>query len=508
VADLARLAVAAFLVGRAEESISTWEQAFRDCESAGQVAEAAHCAFWLGFILLNDGELARGGGWVHRGQRLLDEAQVDCVERGYLRYCASLRSVVDGDVEAAQIGFAAAAREGDRFHNSELTALARVGQGRCLIRSGDPYAGIALLDEAMAAVAPGEVSPAVLGDLYCTVIEGCQEVHDVRRAQEWTQALHRWCEAQPELVLYRGQCLVHRAELMVLSGQWSEATAELGRARARLSRPRNQPALGSAHYVRAELHRLRGEFAEAEDAYLAAASCGRSPQPGLARLWLSQGRTAEAEDALRRALAGAALAVRPGLLGAYVEVTLAVDDLATARRAASELTDAATLANSPYLHAQAAHADGAVLLAGGAAQEALVRLRKAWTGWIELGAPHEAARSRVLIAAALQAQGDSDGAQRERLAARVELDRLGAFAQIADADADDPTPARRGPDGLTAREVEVLRLVATGATNRGIAAQLVISEKTVATHVSSILHKLTLPSRAAATSYAHQHHLV
>ena len=180
--------------------------------------------------------------------------------------------------------------------------MARVGQGRCLIYCGEIAEGMALLDEAMVAVTAQEVSPVAVGDLYCTVIEGCQEVFDVRRAQEWTAALSRWCDSQPELVLYRGQCLVHRAELMLLGGAWSDAVVEVQRACDRLAQPTSQRALGAAFYVRAELHRLRGEFAEAEQAYRQAHRYGRQPQPGLAQLRLAQGHVDEACGTIRRSL--------------------------------------------------------------------------------------------------------------------------------------------------------------------------------------------------------------
>jgi hypothetical protein len=176
---------------------------------------------------------------------------------GYVCCCASLLLAFKGDVEAAHAGFAEATKIGDRFGDPQLIALGRVGEGRCLIYLGEIVEGMALLDEAMVAITAHEVSPAAVGDLYCTVIEGCQEVFDVRRAQEWTAALSRWCDSQPELVLYRGQCLVHRAELMLFGGAWADAVAEVRRACDRLARPTSQPALGAAHYVRAELHRLR-----------------------------------------------------------------------------------------------------------------------------------------------------------------------------------------------------------------------------------------------------------
>ena len=221
-ADLERLAVSAYLIGRVGDSAAAWERAHRACWDAGDVLHAARCAFWLAFVLLNRGELARGGGWVHRAQRLLDRAGVDGVEIGYLGYVAALRLALDGDMRGAAAGFESAARTGDRFGNTELAALALVGQGRCLIGSGDAATGMALLDEAMSMINESEVSPTAMGDLYCTVIEGCQQVLDVGRAREWTAALTRWTESQPEIVLYRGQCLVHRAEILLLAGSWTQ----------------------------------------------------------------------------------------------------------------------------------------------------------------------------------------------------------------------------------------------------------------------------------------------
>ncbi|HEX2704965.1 MAG TPA: LuxR C-terminal-related transcriptional regulator [Candidatus Lustribacter sp.] len=508
--DLERLAISAHLVGRTDDGVGAWERAHRACVQEGDATRAARCAFWLAFVLLNRGEFARGGGWVHRGQRLLDQAEIDCVEHGYLRYGASLRLVLEGDPGAAAVGFAEAAQIGDRFRSMELVALARVGHGRCLIRSGDTAGGMALLDEAMAAITTAEVSATAIGDLYCTVIEGCQEVFDVRRAQEWTEALNRWCETQPDLVLYHGQCLVHRAELMLLAGLWPAALAEAHRACARLSRPRSQPALGAAHYVRAELHRLRGELAEAENGYGQASALGREPQPGLAQLRLAQGRTGEAVTALRRAIEAAAddPATRAKLWGPMVETELAAGDVASARAASDELSSLASACDTPYLNAVSALALGSVLLAEGDIGASLAALRRAWAGWTELEAPHEAARARVLIGLAFRAMCDEESAARELSAARSALERLGAPSDLARAAEQRQAMPRVDGAGLTPRELEVMRLLATGTTNRAIAAALFISEKTVATHVSSILRKLCLPSRAAATAYAHQRRLL
>jgi len=512
-ADVERLATCAYLIGRADESADAWERAHLGHLRRGETVDAARCAFWASFVLLNRGELARGSGWVHRGQRLLDGDSSDCVELGYLRYVDSLRRVIEGDVGGAATGFAAAAAIGDRFSDTELVALALVGEGRCLIKRGAVDPGMALLDEAMSVVTAAKVSPTVIGDLYCTVIEGCHDVFDVRRAREWTEALTRWCEAQPEIVVYRGQCLVHRAELLLFGGSWSLALVEAQRACDALSRPRNHPALGSAHYIRAELHRVKGEFAEAEAAYERATAWGREPQPGLALLRLSQGQIGAAASAIRQAIAGreSAPVARATLLGPLVEISLAAGDIASARHAADELTEfAAPMAT--VICAMAAHADGSVLIAEGQPGTARSVLRDAWAGWTELGAPYEAARARVLIAAAQRASGNEQGAMLELDAARSELRRLGAYVDLPDTvdhSAGTGTGAAVGIDeGLTTREVEVLRLLATGVTNKQIAVGLFISEKTVATHVSSILRKLGVRSRSAATAYAHGRHLL
>ncbi|HWC11890.1 MAG TPA: response regulator transcription factor, partial [Acidimicrobiales bacterium] len=504
-----RLASAAFLVGHNEESSEAWIRAHQECARIGEVARAARSAFWLAFAFLNGGDLARGGGWVDRAQRLLDERKLDCVEQGYMAYAAALRSTFSGDVEAGHAGFRRAAGIGDRFRDPELTALARIGEGRCAIYLGDVEGGVALLDEAMVAVGAHEVSAIAVGDAYCTVIEGCQELFDVRRAQEWTAALSRWCDSQPELVLYRGQCLMHRAEIMQLRGAWSDALEEVERACGRLGHTPGHPALGTASYVAGELHRLRGEFADAEGAYRTANELGRDPQPGLALLRLAQGRVDAAVAAIRRARDEAeGPAARARVLGPYVEIVLTAGDGGGARAAADELVAVTSELDAPLLHALTARATGAVLLTEGDPHGALLSLRRAWRAWHELEAPYEAACTRVLMALACRALGDEDGAEMELDAARAAFAALGALPDVARAESLSRVSERTLPGGLTAREVEVLELVAKGKTNRQIADDLVISEKTVASHLSHIFTKLQVPSRAAATAYAYEHGLV
>jgi DNA-binding NarL/FixJ family response regulator len=506
--DLERLACAAYLIGRNDESSDVWAAASQECARIGEVARAARFGFWLAFAFLNGGELAKGSGWVDRAQRLLDDRRIECVERGYLRYASGLRSIFTGGVDAAHTAFAEAAAMGELYREPELTTLARIGQGRCAIYLGEIDRGIALLDEAMVAVAAREISPIAVGDAYCTVIEGCHELFDVHRAERWTAALAEWCSAQPELVLYRGECLIHRAEIMQLHGAWSDALEEAQRAcsSGRVAQPR---ALGAASYLQAELHRLRGEFSAAEEAYRRANEFGYGPQPGLALLRLAEGRADAASAAIRRMLDEAEDPVsRARILGAYVEIVLAEDDVAAARAASEELSTLVGRLNQPFLVALDAQVSGAVLLAEGDSRAALLRLRRAWRGWHAIEAPYEAARARVLIAVACRGLGDNDGAEMELDAAASVFSVLGARPDAIRAESLSRAAPATFPGGLTAREAEVLALVATGRTNRDIADQLVISEKTVASHLSHIFTKLGLTSRAAATAYAYEHGLV
>ena len=336
------------------------------------------------------------------------------------------------------------------------------------------------------------------------MIDACAELFDLGRCRAWTESFARWCDTQQELVLYRGHCFLHRAEMLGLLGAWPEALAEARHACDRLAAPVNPAPLGGACMIEGDLLRLAGDLEGAEAAYQRANELGRDPQPGLALLRLAQGRLDVADAMIRRVLGETADPMsRARLLGPYVEIFLAADDTAAARVAADELRGIATELGTPLLRAHAARATGAVLLAEDNCKAALTELRRAFNEYHALGVRYEAARTRLLIADACEALGDHDAAHMESSSARAALESLGATTPSTTA-----TEAEPLPDGLTQRELEVLVLLAQGKTNRTIATELFISEKTVASHVSHIFTKLGVTSRSAATAYAYDHDLV
>lgn len=506
--DFERLAVAACLVGRDEESRRAWEQAYLECARLGDPDHAARCAVWLGIGLLLRGDMSQAGGWFARASRLVDEAEAECAARGYLLVPAFLESLGRGDAGDA-LGLAnemlAIAR---RFEDKDLLAFGMLSHGQASLALGETVRGMSLLDEVMVAVAAGEVSPIPAGIIYCAVIEACVDVFDLRRAAEWTEALSDWCDAQPDLVPYRGQCLVHRSQVLQAHGEWTDAVVEAERARQRLSETAH-PALGLALYQQGELHRMRGELTEAERAYRAASEQGREPAPGIALLRLADGKIDAAVAAVRRMVEESRGKLsRPVMLAASVEIMLAASDVDAARSAADELVTISEAVGAPLLHAIAAHSTGSVLLAEGRAASALKWLRGACDEWRDLEMPYEAARSRVQIGLACELLGDHDAAAFETDAARATFERLGARTDLARLGRLLDAEARPWPAELTERECEVLRLVATGKTNREIAAALVISEHTVGRHLQNMFMKLGLASRAAATAYAYEHGLV
>ena len=387
--------------------------------------------------------------------------------------------------------------------------MGRVGVGESLLGLGEVERGIGLMDEAMVDVTSGDVSPVIVGIAYCSVIAACHQVFDLRRAQEWTSALDRWCESQPQLVHFRGQCLLNRAELRQFHGAWEAAAAEAREASERLAQPGPDPSLGEALYQTAELHRLRGEFDDAEAAYRRASRLGRRPEPGIALLRLAQGRHEVAAATMARATDEATgIFARARLLEPLVEVMLATGSTPAARLAADELMQIAADIGAPVLTAMAERSRGAVLLAEGDPRAALAALRPSWTAWQELDAPYEAARDpgsgRARVPRARRRRCGRAGPRRRgrRLprTRRAPRPRAGGGPARRTARA-----AGRWPHGPRGRGAPARR---RGKTNRAIADELTISERTVGRHLSNIFDKLGVSSRAAATAFAYEHGLI
>jgi DNA-binding NarL/FixJ family response regulator len=499
------LAEAAWWLGEMDESLAAFEQAYRQHLQAGRPLRAAMAAMFLGARFSERGDLAVGSGWMSRMRRLLHD-QPEGPEHGYTLYFEIFEAMAGGDLDGAVAHARRMQALGRRFDDPNLVGVGVLGEGRARLRQGQVADGMALLDEAMLAALSDELEPLWAGAIYCHLMDACNQLADLRRAGEWTQATARWCERFPEAVLYRGLCRVHRAQVLQVRGAWEHAEREASRASSDLPGV-HVGTVAEAHYQVGEIRRLRGEATRAEEAFKRAHQLGRDPQPGLALLRLAQGRADAAAASIRAALAGESQdrLRRARLCAAQVEIALVAGDRDAAHAAGEELAATAAIYGSSGLEVASRQARGAVLLADGRPAQALPALRSACQLWQELDAPYDAARTRLLLAQAYRALGDEDAADLELDAAGLVFDRLGA---ALDARAVAGLRARPAlPGGLTAREAEVLRLVAAGKSNREIAALLVLSDKTVARHLSNIFAKLGLSSRTAATAYAFEHGL-
>lgn len=513
-ADCERLAVCAHLLGEDDASAAAWEAAHRAALDAEDHAGSARFTFWLAMSLMLRGQMAQAGGWLGRTERLIEESATECAASGYLLIPGLLGALEGGEPETARDLAVSATEIGARFGDSDLKALATLGHGQALIAMEETAAGTARLDEVMVSVTAREVGPITVGLVYCAVILECMQLFDFGRASEWTVALSTWCDEQPDLVPYRGQCLVHRSQLQQAAGDWPDATDSAAEACLRLADPPH-PALGLAHYQQAELHRVAGAFDEAAVGYRQANHNGHQPMPGLALLELARGDSEAAAATVGRALREADNPTqRPALLAAAVEIRRVTGDLSGARAAAEELELTASSSSSDVLTALAAQAIGSVLISEGDAAIALGDLRAAATAWQALHMPYELARSSVLVGLACAALGDRASASLEFDNARDTFTALGAgpdlerLATLTGGVTSAPESDRDESAGLSPREREVLQQVAAGKTNREIAAALVISQHTVSRHLENIFTKLGVTSRAAATAYAYEHDLL
>ena len=495
--DLFLLGDAAWWLGAVDESIQAGAQAYRAYLDDGRPADAAMSAIGVAVNCFLRGDDVVGSGWVSRAARLLDQLPEGRVH-GYARYMTQVEGGLDGpDLDAVVASARDVQAIGRRHGDPNLVAAGTVGEGRALLRLGRVREGMALLDEAMVAVMGDELTPDWAGNVYCHLMSACFELADVHRAASWTEATTRWLRTLPAAAVFSGICRVHRSQLLQIRGAWPQAEREAERVCADLAGIHLASA-AEGYYQIGELRRLRGDLAGAADAYEQAHQRGRDPQPGIALLRLAQGEVEAAATSIRAALQGETRPLaRFWLRAAQVEIALAGGDVDAAREAGRELDDITRVYDSPGFRAARSRAQGAVLLAEGRPEQALAPLLDSSRRWHQLDAPYDVAQTRCLLADAYGALGDTASAARERAAAHDVFARLGAAAGRA----------RDLPAALTEREAQVLAQVAAGASNRDVARALVISEKTVARHLSNIFTKLGVSSRTQAAAFAFEHGL-
>lgn len=506
-ADLEVLAVAGYLIGDEETCATAWEAAFERHLQGDRRVDAGRCAFWLALTALLRGQMAHAGGWFERAATTVDG--LDCAVHGYLLSAAAVGAIRAGDADGASTAAAEASEIARRFGEADLAALAALAHGQARLASGDAEAGLVKLDDAMLWVERGAVGPIATGIVYCAVILECMGLLELGRASEWTAALDEWCRMQPELVPFRGQCLVHQAQLRRAAGDLDHALSTAEQAGERLNDPPH-PALGLAHYEQAESLRVLGHAERAEAAYVRASSAGHDPMPGLALLLLARGESDAAAAGVRRALQETTQPSRRAVLhAAAVEIFRAVGDREGAMGCARELAEIADRSPSRVVEAMAAEASGSVLLDGGDAAAALGELRSATAVWRELHMPYELARAGVLVGMACAVLGDDRTSELELDQAAELFSSLGAEPDLARVRRLLGSDRSRSADSsLTERELEVLGRVAAGRSSPEIAAELSISRHTVRRHVENIFAKLGVNSRAAATAYAYEHDLL
>jgi DNA-binding CsgD family transcriptional regulator len=529
--DLEAFAEAAQVLGRGEQAISILRRAYQARVEAGEIDRAVVSAFWLWQALIINAEFARANGWLAQVRSLVKERVIADVpaaadshapkrparpdqpgpidDNGWLLVGDAYALIAAADYDSAVQLLTRAAESGSRRRQTDLVAFATMMCGRALIKSGRLQDGLGRLDEAMLLVVDHDTSPRATSMLYCSAIGTCHEAREFARAREWTLALGTWLDSLPQLGgAYFGDCRIYRSHLKRLCGAWRDALDEVTVVCDDLSRSFGQRIAGRAFYELGETHRLLGN-PEAEEAYRRAGECGAPTQPGLALLRLAQRDIDTAAAGIRRALAETQGRLeRLGLLSACVTIMLAAGDVEAAEAAVDEMTLIAEVFDTPAVQIEVAAASGAVALAEGDAATALPLLRSATRWWREIDAPHAVATLSVSIALACRLIGDEEAANFELESARTIFARLGAGPDLRRVETLVHPSHPVDSHGLSAREIQVLRLIAAGKTNHAIAGELFLSERTVHRHVSNIFDKLGVRSRTAAASYGIQHHIV
>lgn len=499
--DLEALAWSAAISAQDRVMLTTLERLYAHYAASEDHEQSARTAFWCGLRNMLIGEVGLGAGWLQRAAKHAEQTPPDCVQRGYLLLPQVFMHRGKGDYDTAIKVADKALVIGEKADEPDLIALAGSMKGGILFRIGRIDDGYIPIDEAMLLANSRRLSPVVSGVVYCEVIASCCRVLEMVRAREWTAILTDWCRRNPQAKAFNGVCQVHRAEVLQLEGNWNEAFAEAERAGRGLHGTTEQTAMATAAYRRGEILRLRGEFEQSNAEYRLAGEIGIDPQPGMALLRLVQGRREEAVAAIRRAMETAGdVPGKTQLLPAGIEIFIACGDLDTAEELCAEMSGIAGLFGTEILARVADQGNGSLALARGQFSDAITALTRARDYWAAFGAPYLVARLRVDIAHCCAGLGDAESAGMEFDAAGKIFQELGAGPDLARIHEFRTGTKAAGTDDLTARERQVLSLVANGGTNREIARELGLSPKTVNRHVENILGKLGVGSRAAAVA--------
>ncbi|HEV2713356.1 MAG TPA: adenylate/guanylate cyclase domain-containing protein [Gaiellaceae bacterium] len=429
-ADLETYAEAAWWSGRLDEAISLRERAYAGFAAAGDTLSAARVALILSSDHAGRGAFAVSHGWFANAERLL-EAEPESAVHGVLALTRGVNTMfAEGDLPTAITQLEEAFQLARRFGDRNTQGLALAAKGRCLIKTGEIEAGLALMDEASAAAVSGELQAYSTGLVYCMTISSCQDLGDYRRAAEWTEAANRWCD-RLDVSGFPGASRIHRAEIMRLRGELQEAE-KVALAACEELHDFERAITAAGYYEVGEIRRRLGDFTAAEDAYSTANELGHNPQPGLALLRLAEGKIDAAVAGITRSLQDVEEPlVRLRHLPAQVGIAIAANDIKTARAAAAELeqiVDSYKIGGrrAPAFDATVHIASGRIKLAEGDADAATADLRRARDEWKEVGAPYETAQARMLLGLAFRRQGDEHAATLELEAALATFERLGA----------------------------------------------------------------------------------
>jgi class 3 adenylate cyclase len=445
--DLEKMAEAAFFAGQADLGIEAKERAFKEYLTAGDRARAGFMGIELWRENAFKGKASIGAAWLRRAARLLED-EPESFAHGHLAVARAEVARHTGDAATAEQLAEQAVQIGSKTGDSDLQAVALVTLGSVKISQGRVEDGFNTIEEAAVAAVNGELSPFVTGVTYCNVISVCRDLADFQRASEWTEATEKWCKRQ-SIAGFPGICRVHRAELVAMSGAWSQAEEELERATRELAAYNATPPMADGFYALAQLRFRRGDLVGAEEALRQAHELGKVPQPLLAQIALAQGNVRSAFGSIKSAKTEQEWDqwAQTRLLGAFVEIAVAAGELAEARQAAEEFTKLGVIFDSVGMQAEQAVAWGRVLIAEGDAATAIPHLRKAIEVWGRLGAPYEKAIARGLLGKALRALHDEDQADLELQAAHRDLVTLGAHpaAELVAAEIAAATARREGP---------------------------------------------------------------